>query len=132
MPDTPLIARQVIPGTPTSGKISEGTNLLSPMPRVADILNQFPPEVYTTDETSHLARLLNVLLGDAGMGGLKKQYLIARLQTTIQGSHFFDLDRFYGALFGVRRRPEEVLAIDPYTDIATPDQWTQIDAQDAA
>jgi hypothetical protein len=74
---------------------------------------------------------MKVLLGEAGAGQLRKRLTIARISQTLQGSHFFDLDHFYGALFGMRRLTVERLAVDPY-GTATVDEWQQAHGQDAS
>jgi hypothetical protein len=70
-------------------------------------------------------------MGDAGAGSLRKRYLIARFQQAFTSTHFFDLDRFYGAIFGTTRLQSEQLPINPFTDIATGEEWDTIHASDA-
>lgn len=128
----PLIEQQVPAALPVDQGVKSGTNLLMPPITIEERLRHFPEEVYDLTPSSHLRRLLNVLLGDAGLGQLRKQYLAARLQSTLHGTHFFDLDRFYGALFGIGRRGSEDLTLNPYTDVATNQEWEDIEARDGS
>lgn len=80
----------------------------------------FSDGVYNLSPESHLSRLLKVLLGDAGIGQLAKRHLLARLQQTFGGTHFFDLDSFYGVIFGVQRKQSELLPADPATAALDP------------
>jgi hypothetical protein len=82
---------------------------LLPDRNLTDRLGHFDPELYDLRDTSHLMKLLRSLLGGAGAGGLRKQIAVARLQNSFRTTHFLDLDRFYGALFGVVRTKAEVM-----------------------
>lgn len=120
----------------TNAPLPEGTTT-STSPLLPDVsldqrMAHFPEEVYDLRDTSHLKRLMTVLLGDSGVGQARKRMLLNRLNQTIQGTHFYDLDRFYGALFGVRRVASEFLNLDPATDLATSEQWAVIHAKDAS
>ena len=99
------------------------TNPLHPALRTSNRFGHFSPDVYDLAAESHLSRLLKVLLGDAGTGQLHKRLLLARMQATIGGTNFFDLDAFYGAILGVRRRRDELMLANPSTDSLTPDDW---------
>lgn len=131
-----LLTLQLTAGQPEP---TEGVNRVSdpivPDRVVRDRLSHFDPEIYDLRDESHLMKLLKVLLGGAGIGGLRKQLMTARLQNTFSGMHFLDLDRFYGALFGIKRAPNEVyqdLNFDPYNDATTPDGWDDIHSRDAS
>jgi hypothetical protein len=118
---------------PSGGTVTV-TNPIVPDRNVADRLNNFDPEIYDLRPQSHIMKLLKVLLGGSGAGGLRKQSGIARLQNTLSGMHFLDLDRFYGALFGIQRTGVEVQiddTFDPYHDAATSDTWDDIHARDS-
>lgn len=133
MPDPKeLIEIQVVPSAIQPDTTATATDLIIPPMRVADRLRHFPENIYDTSPESHLSRLMKVLLGDSGAGRLRKVLLMQRLRATLQGSHFFDLDRFYGPLFGMRRSANEVLNINPYQGVATRDQWDDIYARDAS
>lgn len=127
-----LIDLQAPASSPLPVGVVAGTDLLLVPRRTADRLAHFPEEVYDLAAESHLVRFLKALLGESGTGQLRKRMLIARLQQTLQGSHFYDLDRFYGALFSLRRRPNELLSTDPYTGTATADEWTVMRGADAS
>jgi len=99
------------------------TNPLHPALRTSNRFAHFSSDAYDLSAESHLSRLLKVLLGDAGVGQLQKRFLLARIQSTIGGTNFFDLDSFYGAILGVRRKREELLLANPTTDTMTPDAW---------
>lgn len=121
------------PGTATA------TNLLSPPLQVATQLPNFPSNVYDVSPTSMLYHFMAALLGDAGTGQLLKRNMISRLQQAITSTHFYDLDSFYGALFGAQRGPSGSIPqnpstgqpVSPYTDLASPDGWDEIEAADA-
>ena len=76
---------------------------------VIDRLGHFDPDIYDLRDNSHLMKLLRAMLGGAGAGGLRKQIAIARLQNSFHTTHFLDLDRFYGALFGIVRTQAELM-----------------------
>jgi hypothetical protein len=118
--------------TPQAGTVEYLTGLLVPDYRTDARLSHFHESLYDLSETSHLVRLMRALLGDAGTGQLRKRSLVARLQNTLAGSRFFDLDRFYGAIFGVARKIPEILPVDPMESTATPDEWDEMEAADAA
>jgi hypothetical protein len=91
----------------------------------------FPPETYNLSPHSNLVRFVRTLLGDAGAGQLRKRLVLSRLGQALSSSYFYDLDSFYGALFGMTRDPDEQLPMDPYTDTASNSDWrdaAQLDA----
>lgn len=122
------------PGTQTA------TNLLSPDLQVAAQLVNFPAGVYDLAPTSLLVHFMTALLGNSGAGQLRKRQMIARLQQALASTRFYDLDSFYGALFGAQRGPSGALPVNPatslpvnpYGDLASPDAWDQVEAADAA
>lgn len=109
-----------------------GTNLISPAQSLQDRLRHFPDEIYDLSPHTHLYKLLAVLLGDAGMGGIRKRTMMARIQSSVSGTNWFDLDRFWGGLFGLTRRSDEALPIDPYSQVATPSTWHQVESADGS
>lgn len=121
------------PGTATA------VNLISPPLQVSAQLANFPANVYDVSPTSMLYHFMQALLGDAGTGQLLKRSMITRLQQAITSTHFYDLDSFYGALFGAQRGPSGSIPVNPatgqpvspYTDLASPDGWDEIEAADA-
>lgn len=132
MAQAELLQQQIAEQGPTPAGVERASNLLLPPQRSADRLRHFPEEVYDLNAESHLVRFLKVLLGDAGVGQLRKRLTLARLQQTLGGSHFYDLDRFYGALFGVRRKVAELLTGNPYSDLATSGVWDDEHRKDAS
>lgn len=102
---------------------------------VAERLRHLDPDIYDLRDQSHLMKLFKVMLGGAGLGGLRRQAAVARLQAMFNGMHFLDLDRFYGALFGIQRSVGEAYTdqnFDPYIDATDSDTWDEIHAQDAS
>lgn len=95
-------------------------------------ITHFPDEIYDLRPTSHLVRFLKVLLGDTGAGQLRKRYLLTRLQQDMESSHFFDLDGFWGSIFGALRHADEQLPMDPMESTATAAEWDEIHAKDTS
>lgn len=118
--------------TPTSDQIDIETSLLAVDYTSAERLAHFHESLYDLGDTSHLLRLMKALLGDAGAGQLRKRSLVVRLQNSLSGTHFYDLDRFYGAIFGAARKIPEFLPLDPMESTATPDEWDDLMEADAA
>lgn len=127
-----ILARQTKEGTPKPGGVQRGTDLILPPERVANRLRHFAEEVFDTTPESHISRFMKVLLGDAGAGQVRKRITVTRLQQALQGTHFFDLDRFYGALFGLRRNSYERYLTNPYADTAVGEVWQEIRGKDTS
>jgi hypothetical protein len=126
-----LAAGQLEPST----GVTTVTNPIVPDRNVAARVTNFDPNLYDLRPQSHLMKLLKVLLGASGAGGLRKQSSVARLQNAFSGMHFLDLDRFYGALFGIRRTGQELVpdfTFDPYHDATDSDTWDDLHARDAS
>lgn len=129
--------------TPATLPVPPGThtavNLLSPPLQVASQLPNFPANIYDVSPTSMLYHFMQALLGDGGTGQLLRRSMITRLQQAITSTHFYDLDSFYGALFGAQRGPSSAIPdnpntgqpVDPYGDLASPDGWDEVEAADA-
>ena len=130
--DPALLAAQGPVEAPTPEPYTAQTNPISPPRSIKSNLTTFPENIYSLTAESHLMRLLKVLLGDAGVGQLRKRFLTARLQTVLTGAHFIDLDHFWGAIFGPVRTPQEVLQINPSTDLGTNAQWLAAEQADAS
>lgn len=126
-----LLTSQINPSAPSPSALTSGTGLLVPDTHLSDRLQIFDPDLYDLRNTSHLMRFLNALLGNSGVGQLRKQYTTARMATALTGSHFFDLDRFYGAIFSAPRTSQDLIDIDPTVDTATSGEWDSIRAADA-
>lgn len=127
-----LLQTQIDPASPQVAALRRGTNLLTPDRRVESRLAHFPGDLYDLRPQSHLTRFLKAILGDAGFGHIRKRYLLARLQQTFRSTHFYDLDRFYGALFGAQRLRAERLPLNPMTSVGTSDEWDQIHGADTS
>lgn len=131
-----LMTLQLAPGQlePSVG-VFPATNPIIPDRTVAARLTNFDPEIYDLRSQSTLMKIMKVLLGGAGAGGLRKQTAVARLQNTISGMHFLDLDRFYGALFGISRTATETPLnnlFDPYHGATDSGTWNDLHARDAS
>lgn len=131
-PNEGIIPLQSDPSGPQITGVERVTNMLLPDAPTMQQLKNFPEELYDLRETSHLVRLMKVLLGDAGAGQLRKRMMITRMEAALSGANFFDLDRFYGAIFGALRTQQEALEINPMEQVATPDEWDDIRKADAS
>jgi hypothetical protein len=132
MVDARPLRQQGLELLPSTEDFEEITNPILPPSRSADRLAHFDPDLYDLSPESHLSRVMRVLLGDAGVNRLAKSAMLARLTQTLWGTHFFDLDSFYGAIFGTQRRVDERISGDPYSDIHDDDGWEQIAISDDA
>ena len=141
-PDAPaqsILNFQAVPTQPLPGGTESATGLISPPALLRHQLKNFSPEVYELAANGALVHFMQALLGDSGVGQLRKRQVVARLQENVTSSSFYDLDAFYGALFTNIRGPAGTLptnpatgiAVSPYTDLATPDGWDQVEAIDA-
>lgn len=126
-----LLPLQGDPASPQVSGTARATNMLLPDQATAEQLKNFPDDLYDLRDTSNLVRFMRALLGDAGVGQLRKRALVTRLESDLHGANFYDLDRFYGAVFGTLRNPAEALSVNPMDDVATPDEWDAIQAADA-
>ena len=141
-PDTPaasILSFQAVPTQPLPDGVTTATGLLVPDLQLSQRLRNFPPEIYDLAPSSVLSHFMQALLGDAGAGQLRKRQTVARLQSAVTSTSFYDLDSFYGALFGAIRGPSGSLPINPgtgvtftpYSDLASQDGWDEIEAIDA-
>lgn len=131
MPDITPLQQQGGSSLPVPVHADVASSPLLPPRRMADQLAHFYDGLYATKPESHLYRLMGVLLGEAGAGQLQKRLLFARLQSLAQGTHFYDLDRFYGGIFGISRRASEFLDINPLMDMAKASEWDDLRLKDA-
>lgn len=92
-------------------------------------LDRFPDELYNKAPESHFVRFIYALLGPAGIGWLRKNYLEARLALEDLGVNLTDLDLFYGDPFKFGRIAEEQFTNDP-SGLLTKDQWQEIQTKD--
>lgn len=131
-----LMTQQLAPNQPEPGQgVFTTSDPVLPDRVVQDRLGHFDPDLYDLRDSSHLMKLLKVLLGASGLGGLRRQAAVARLQGMFNGMHFLDLDHFYGALFGIQRTQGEAYTdqnFNPYLDAADPEGWDEIQSKDSA
>lgn len=127
-----VLAQQVLAFDPTMPTLEQHTGMLATDMMTEARVRNFDPDQYDLSDQSHLMRFLRVLLGEAGVGQIRKRYTTARLQQTMSGTHFYDLDGFWGSILSVSRRPEEQLPDgDPMVTNYTQDQWDDIYLADA-
>lgn len=131
MADT-LQEEQRSPYSPIPTGLTQATGLIIAPQTVQERLRHFPEEVYDTSPSTHLYRFMAALVGDAGAGQLKKRLLMARLASTVHGTHFYDLDRFFGALLNFNRSVSELLEADPYLEPHDGQEWLQMAMKDAS
>lgn len=133
------IQTQIGPGASIPAGLESVTAPLYPPQSLLFRLRNFAPEVYQLTQSSHLFRLLGVLLGDMGGEGLQKQALISRLRSVLTSTHFLDMDAFWGALFNLNRGSTEGLpynpitgqTLNPYTDAVPRGIWNQAHQSDS-
>jgi hypothetical protein len=119
--------------TPDFTGVVDQTVFLRPLGGPSSPLNyldRFPEEIYNKSIDSHLVRFLYALLGPAGVGWLRTNYLQARLKLEDFGLETFDLDRFYGDPLKFGRILDEIYDIDP-NGLIPRDRWEEIRAKDA-
>lgn len=132
MADPTLPQLQQATAIPASTSIVPVTNPITPIQRVIDQLQNFPDADFNLTQDSLLVRFMQVLMGETGAGQLRKALIASRVATTLEGSHFFALDAFWGALFGMRRLSFENIDIDPATFTNTKEGWRQVRQADAS
>lgn len=92
-------------------------------------LDRFPDSVYHKSPDTHFVRFMYSLLGPAGVGWIKKQYLEAKLALYARGFNSFQIESYYGDPFSFGRILEEYLPEDP-EGLLTRDQWDIIKSKD--
>jgi hypothetical protein len=97
---------------------------------VNSYLDRFPDEVYNKSIDSHLVRFVYALLGPAGVGSVRRNYLEARLIFESRGLELFDLDRFYGSPLQFGRISDEVY-IENVLGLLPQEEWEKIRSKDA-
>lgn len=126
-----LLALQTTTSAPSSSLADSTTDAINPPRRSSDLMGHFPENLYDRSAESHISRLVKALIGDAGVGGVKKAYSQKRFEESVLTSHFYDLDVFFGSLFGFKRLVSEVPDLNPYYDVADGEQWDEMHARDA-
>lgn len=92
-------------------------------------LDRFPDALYSKSPDTHFVRFMYSLLGPAGVGWIKKQYLDAKLQLYAKGFTSFNIERYYGDPFSFGRILEEQLPEDP-EGLLTREEWNIIKSRD--
>lgn len=131
VPVATLLPQQVNPALPQPAPLAAATGMLLPQPDLQRMLAHFPEQVYDLRPTSHLVRLMGVLLGDSGVGQLRRRQNLARINSTLTGASWLDQDRLWGAIFSMARSLSEQLPIDPADQVATITEWDELEQADA-
>lgn len=105
--------------------------LNAPVPIPEKIKEFFPEELYNINESSILYKFLLALLGDSGVGGMKKAFLYPRLQQALTSTHFNDLDTLFTNPFAFPRLTDEIYTLDPANELLTSDQWASVRRRDS-
>lgn len=95
-------------------------------------LANFDDDIYDLSPSTHLYRLMETLLGDPGLGGLKKVQVIAEIGEALSSTHFTDLDRHFGSVLGLRRHVTETYTYNPYSDDLSYEEWLEVIRKDAS
>lgn len=133
-----LIKSQLDPSIPQIPSLVRISDPIIPTQHSSINVNNFDPDLYNLDPSSHLMRFIKALVGAAGTGGLRKQVAVARMSANLAGTNFVDLDAFYGALFGMTRDVTELMptntdgsTLNPMTDVAPADVWDSAQSADS-
>lgn len=133
-----LAVRQLDPTQPQVNGLTTITNPVLPTQNAQAYVKNFDPKLYDLTDDSHLMRLIRALIGASGLDGLRRQMVISRLTSMLAQGSFLDLDRFYGAIFGLARHTVELMptnvdgtTVNPYTDVAPSDVWDAALSSDA-
>lgn len=92
-------------------------------------LDRFPDGLYNKSPETHFIRYMYSLLGPAGVGFIKKQYLEAKLALYAQGFNLFSIEKYYGDPFQFGRILEEQLPTDP-EGLLSREEWEKIKVRD--
>jgi len=111
--------------------IDQATFPLLPTKSTSWRLRAFSPSVYNISQGSNLYNYVDAMVGDGGVGTLKKQLLVARLAQSIDSTQFSDLDDIFGTLAQLTRFASESYQYNPSTDVLNSDQWDEVYVKDA-
>jgi hypothetical protein len=131
-----LISGQIDPTQPQVVGLTSYTDPLVVDHTLAVRMQNFDPALFNLSPASHLVRLLSALVGVGGIGGMRRQQTINRMSAAMSGTHFLDLDGFWGAIFGASRMSDEVLPqldgepINPATKVADTETWDAARSRD--
>lgn len=92
-------------------------------------LDRFPDALYNKSPETHFIRFMYSILGGAGVGWIKQQYLEAKLALYAQGFSAFNIEKYYGDPFQFGRILEEQLPEDP-EGLLTREEWEKIKVKD--
>ncbi len=129
---SPLLDMQAPRGLPLSSQVQVVSDPIIPGRSTREVLQHFFDDIYDLRPESHMSRLLGVLLGDAGVGQLRKKFTYTHLSQSVQTSHFYDIDRLFADVFGFSRLLSEGLGLDPYHESGTAADWESALASDAS
>jgi hypothetical protein len=118
---------------PTITRTVDQRFLIEPLGGPQDVrsyLDRFPEEVYSKSLDSHLVKFMYSMLGPAGIGHIRRNFLQARLIFEANGLELFDLDRFYGNPFQFGRISDESYS-DNVLGLLSQDEWEKIKGKDA-
>lgn len=113
---------------------------LRPLDSSAKIFDGFPEGLYDLSDSSHIFKLMEAICGDGGVLSLQRQMFINRLQTSLDATRFYDLDRLYGVVLRFPRMSDESYPIsevtgkpvDPQNDMLTSSEWDKVNCRDAS
>lgn len=94
-------------------------------------LEAFPETIYNKSLDSNLVALMYTLLGPAGVGTLKQNYLEARLKIEANGLRTTELDAFYAEPFAFARLASETY-LDDTEGLLSNQQWETIQESDSS
>ncbi len=94
-------------------------------------MSNFPSTVYNLEESSTLYKFIDAIVGDPGIGALKKELLISRMNQRLDTTFFSDLDRVFGNLGRITRLASESYTINPSIDLLTTEEWDEIRVKDS-
>jgi len=132
-----LISAQIDPSQPQVRGLSSTANPLVADRHMSARLVGFDSEQFDLSSSSVLMRFLTALIAGSGIGGVRRQQIIARMGVALSGTNFIELDQFWGKIFALNRAPEEALPtsssgapIDPSSDVADSVTWDTAQARD--
>lgn len=111
-------------------EIVEGQN--PPLVFFEQVKPFFPEEVYNLNSESLLYKFLFALLGDAGVGGVRKAFLAPRLFKALSSNNFDDLDKLFSNTFGLGRLNTEIYTADPFNNLLTQEEWEEVRRKDGS
>jgi len=91
----------------------------------------FSESYWKLGSDSIVFKLLGALCGDAGAGNNKKALFVSRLLSSLDSTHFQDLDAFYFGVLGFPRHLSESYTYDPFHNALTTAQWIEVAVKDA-